>query len=99
MIINLQDDDDDIWWRSTFKFCRYEVKYTLFKSYCMSLYGCILWNFSSVLVNNNFFKTWCRCLRTGLPAKTHCKYLSYIVIDMPTELQLYKRFVKFIKTI
>ena len=27
------------------------AKYKLFKSYCMSLYGCVLWDFDSVNIN------------------------------------------------
>ena len=35
------------------KFClaATDLKYFIFKSYCMSLYGCQLWNFESVCAN------------------------------------------------
>ena len=30
-----------------FKFCSVKVKYSLFKSFCTALYGCVLWDFTS----------------------------------------------------
>ena len=34
-----------------------DVKYKLFKSYCMSLYGCVLWDFESNFISR-FYVTW-----------------------------------------
>ena len=38
------------------------VKYTLFQSYCMSCYGCVLWDFSSNDMQQ-FYITWRKCIR------------------------------------
>ena len=34
-----------------------DVKYKLFKSYCMPLYGCVLWDFESNFISR-FYVTW-----------------------------------------
>ena len=31
---------------SSFRHSDYEVKYRLFKTFCMNLHGCVLWNLS-----------------------------------------------------
>ena len=42
---------------ATFKFCTDDVKYKLFKSYCMSLYGCTLLDLSGKYIEK-FYVTW-----------------------------------------
>jgi hypothetical protein len=73
------------------------IKYKLFKSFCMSVYGCQLWDFSSPGVNQ-FFIAWRKCVRMiwNLPYRCHNNLLSSICNDSPVEKQLHKRFLKFV---
>ena len=85
---------------STFQDCCYEIKYKLFKTYCMDLYGCVLW----VLASNSIIKvytTWRKGVRLllGLPYKTRSKFLHGVVNDIPVECQVHKRFLKFIVSV
>ena len=72
------------------------VKYQLFKTFCMSLYGSPLWDFSGKNVSR-FWTTWRKCLRRllGLPPRTHNVLLPLIVGDHCVETQLHARFVNF----
>ena len=74
-----------------------EVKYKLFKCYCMSYYGCPLWDLSDKVMSD-VYVTWRKCIRKlyNLPLRTHCDLLPLICRDIPVQLQLYKRFCKFI---
>ena len=74
-----------------------DVKYKLFKSYCMSLYGCVLWDFESNFISR-FYVTWRKGIRKllKLPLLTHSKYLPLICNDIPINAQLYRRFNKFL---
>lgn len=82
---------------ATFGYCDYEVKYNLFKTYCMPLYGCILWDMTGKDIQK-FYVTWRKCLRKllGLNYRTHSLYIHRIVEDIPVGTQLHKRFMKFI---
>ncbi len=73
-----------------------DVKYNLFKSYCMSAYGSVLWDFSSTYCQL-FYTAWRKCIRriTGIPYNTHCHLLHLICGDYPVDLQLHLRFIKF----
>ena len=76
------------------------VRYKLFKTYCMSLYGCQLWDFQSK-VTNKFYVAWRKSVRRilGVPYTTHCNLLHYIAEDKDLKVQLYSRFIKFIQTL
>ena len=76
------------------------VKYKLFKSFCMSLYGCVLWDFDSESINR-FYVTWRKAIRRlfNVPNRTHSRYIHLICNDMPIKIQLYKRFNKFMYTL
>ena len=52
-------------------------KASLFKTFCMNLYGCLFWDFSNE--KKNIF--------LDLPYTTHSRYLN----DVPVEAQLFKR--------
>ena len=73
-----------------------QVKYQLFTTYCMPLYGCVFWDYSCKSVES-FFVTWQKCIRRllSLPYNTHCNLLPLISNDLPVECQLYKRVFKF----
>ena len=72
-----------------------EVTYTLFKSDCMSLFGCVMWNLytngSSILVGR-------KCIRRLLKLSnmTHSKYLAPLCIDYPVNVQIYNRVLKLV---
>ena len=73
------------------------VKYKLFKSFCMPLYGSVLLDLSSNDILK-FYSTWrIECLRRlfNLPYKTHSRYLPLLCNDLPVDLQLFLRFNKF----
>ena len=63
------------------------VKYTLFRSYCMSAYGSQLWDFSGKNCIR-FYTAWRQCVRRiyKLPPLTHCHLLPYICSDIPPEI-------------
>ena len=76
------------------------VKYCLFQSYCMSMYGAVLWNFNSV----GFKKvctTWRKCIRHvfQLSNMTHSRYLPLICKYVPIKLNIYRRFNRFLYSI
>ena len=85
---------------ATFLECTYEIKYKLFKTFCMDLYGCVLWNLSSNCMNK-MYTMWRKCIRQllGVPYRTHSKFLHRVVNDIPIESQVHKRFLKFFESI
>ena len=84
--------------KSHFKYIPHEIMYKLFKTYCMPLYGCTLWDFSNKVINK-FYVAWRKAIRyiLGLPRTTHCVLLHQICSDIPVLEQLYSRFINFIK--
>ena len=72
-------------------------RHRLFQSYCMSCYGSQLWDYSSKEVDK-FFVAWRKAIRLlwKLPRKTHCVLLPLISCDLPIELQMHRRFFKYI---
>ena len=85
---------------SQFSNVSYKVKYKLFKSFCMPLYGCQLWDLSSKTIDK-FYIAWRKSIRRLLriPNVTHNVLLNIICEDIPIEFQLFKRFLKFYKCI
>ena len=83
--------------KASFSYADVEILYKLLKSYCMPLYGCVLWDFSKKDVIK-FFTTWRKCVRhlLNLPQRTHSRLLPQIVGDKPIEVQLHNRVVKFL---
>jgi hypothetical protein len=80
-----------------FKFIYHETKYELFKVFCMSLYGSLLWDYSSAHVNM-FYTAWRKCVRRilGLPYRTHNNLLPSICNDAPVDWQLHRRCITFV---
>jgi exonuclease III len=76
------------------------VKYKLFKSFCMPLYGSSLWDHTSPHIVT-FYTAWRKCIRKlmGLPYRTHCKLLAPICNDHDITTQLNIRLLKFIKSL
>ena len=77
-----------------------DTRYKLFKTYCMPLYGCQLWDFSKPEVER-FYTAWRKAIRViwRLPYRSHCQLLPLICDDIPVELQLHKRFLKFFQKV
>ncbi len=73
-----------------------DVMYSLFKTYCMPLYGAPLLDFDDRSIEK-LFTTWRKCVRSvlSLPPRTHSKYLPLICEDLSINQQLYSRFAKF----
>ena len=81
---------------NVFSYLSSKVKYKLFKSYCMPLYGCIHWDLSNKNVEI-FYKQWRKCVRKlfSISPRTHCDLLPLICSDVPIKCQLYKRCLSF----
>ena len=79
-----------------FNICGTKVKYKLFKSLCMSLYGMVLWELSGTCIYS-FYCAWRKCIRKlfNLPYRTRSHLLPYICNDDNNKIQVYKRFQKF----
>lgn len=77
-----------------------DVKYRLFKSYCMPLYGCQLWRLNSSNINL-IHVCWRKCLRRllNLPQRTHCNLIHVICQDVPFIFQILNRFAKFVRSL
>ena len=84
---------------STFGHCNFEVKYRLFKTYIMGLYGCVLWNLSPRYLDR-ISTAWRKCIRKlfRIPYRTHSALLPGICDDIRPEFQIYSRVLKFITT-
>ena len=74
--------------------------YSLFKTYCMPLYGSQLWDLSDRSVDK-FYVAWRKAIRYlfNLPYKTHCVLLPLVCDDCTVQCQLYKRFVQFYRSL
>ncbi len=85
---------------SHFSHCNVDVRYELFKTFCMPLYGCALWKYTGIDIKR-FYTAWRKCVRRilGVPYTTHCNLLSYICNDDDVVTQLSRRFVKFVQTV
>ena len=81
------------------QFCKADcdLKYYLFKVYCMSVYGSQLWNFESKHVKY-FYTGWRKAIRRiyNVSNMTHCAILPYLCQDDNVDTQLHARFVKFV---
>ena len=84
---------------SQFSKCNIDVKYKLFKSYCMSVYGSQRWDFSNRICET-FYIAWRKCIRRllGVPYNTHSNLLPLICNDIPVEIQLMCRFINFVRS-
>ena len=82
-----------------FHSARADLKYFLFKTYCMSVYGSQLWNYDSKYIAK-FYVAWRKCCRRllGLPYKTHSNLVHLICNDVDIDVQLHRRLLKFINS-
>ena len=79
-----------------FSCIQFTVKYHLFKTLCMSVYGCQLWDFSAPHCER-FYAAWRKVIRRLLKItpRAHSRLLPLIVKDLPVDVQLHRRFLKF----
>ena len=79
--------------KATFPNVSREIKYKLFKTFCMSVYGSSLWDYSSKTVNT-FVTAWRKSIRylLQLPYKCRSIYFPLICNDLPVDVQLHNRF-------
>ena len=73
-----------------------DVKYKLFNSTCMPLYGCQLWDWNQY--THQFQVTWRKCIRKlmDIPQQTHCRLLHYIC-DIVVREQLFSILWSFVR--
>ena len=84
---------------SRFGHCSPEVRYHLFKVYCVGAYGSQLWDFDHPEVER-YYTAWRKCIRRlwGLSPVTHCHLLPGICDDHSIEEQLLGRVVNFARS-
>ena len=82
---------------SEFGHCDCQVKYRLFKSFIMVLYGSVLWDYSSRFFSR-FLIAWRKCIRKllRLPYRAHSALLPMVCADISPEYQIFYRYLKFI---
>ncbi len=80
-----------------FGFCSSNVLYRLFHTFCMSLYGSQLWDFSNETLMETVFVIWRKCVRFifKVPYNTHCNLVHLIAEAPSVKVQLHRRFLKF----
>ena len=78
-----------------FKLAPHSIKYKLFKSFCSTFYGFLLWDMSAKSINK-FYISWRKCLRQlyQLPYRTHNNLLQLISKDQLIDVQLDLRIMK-----
>ena len=83
---------------SIFKGVQFDIKYKLLKTVCMLLYGSVLWDFSNADLTL-LYSRWRVCVKRLLKTCPSChgKLLHWIVNDIPVVMQLYNKFIKFLK--
>jgi hypothetical protein len=86
--------------RSHFKWLAPDCAYHLFKSFCMPLYGSVLWNFSHRSVNR-FYTAWRKAIRCilHLHPRSHSCFLAPVCNDVDVEIQLLCRNVRFLRSL
>jgi len=69
------------------------------RTYCTSFYGALLLEYDSTLIER-LYVAWRKCIKFlyDLPHRNHTMLINYIVQDIPIAEQLFKRFVKFVKS-
>eukprot|EP00914_Ancora_sagittata_P012336 GHVO01023742.1.p1 GENE.GHVO01023742.1~~GHVO01023742.1.p1 ORF type:complete len:242 (+),score=5.51 GHVO01023742.1:118-843(+) len=74
--------------------------YNLFKTFCMPLYGSVLWDFSHRSVER-FYTAWQKGVRSllWLHPRIHCALFAPICGDLEVKSQLMNRAVRFIRSL
>ena len=81
-------------------FASCDVKYRLFKTLCMGLYGNQLWDFSVPAISS-LYTAWRKIVRRiyAVPYRTHNVLVHMICEDMPPDVQLHRRALKFVSAL
>lgn len=85
---------------SRFHYCHTETKVRLFQTYCLSLYGCILWDLSNRSMDR-FYTAWRKAVRrvVSVHPMTHCALLP-LIIDTPSiDITIHRRLLNFINRV
>ena len=82
---------------SKFSFCSSHVKAELFRSYCSSYYGCVIWNFNSSHIKR-LHVMWRKIARRiwNVPNTTHCNLIPTMMSSYCIKTQLWLRYAKFL---
>ena len=82
-------------------FCSPKVLYSLFQNYCMSLYGCQLWDYSNESVLASVFVTRRQCVRNifSIPYNTHCNLVHLIAKDSSVRVKLHKNYLELFNSV
>ena len=77
-----------------FKFINSDVLNCLFKTYCMPLYGSVLWDLTDTNCER-FYTAWRKAIRRiwKISPQTHSALLPLICDDLPVEVQMCNRFL------
>lgn len=80
-----------------FGHCNIDIKLKLFQSYCMSLYGAMLLDYTDPSFNI-LNVAWRKCIRRILCVdnRTHCNLLPYIAACKPLPVVLHQRLINFL---
>ena len=86
---------------SSFGKCNTTVKNKLFVQYCTSYYGSQIWPIYRNDINRKICVSWRMALRRvwNLPYNTHCDILPLLSKQIPIDIQLKCRFIKFYKSL
>ena len=70
------------------------IKYDLFRTYCMSLYGTNISDMSNI---DSLCVEWRKAVRRilSVPSRTHSSLLCHIISDDPPDICIQQRFIKF----
>ncbi len=92
---------NDMVWRtnyvmSKYGFCDSNVRSFMFRTYCTSYYGCVMWKLDSSAIEQ-FYTSWRKCIRKiwNVPHRTHCRILPHLYGNSGIETQLLSRFMSF----
>ena len=86
---------------SSFGKCHSSVKNKLFIQYCTSFYGSQIWPIYKKDINNKISIRWRMALRKiwNVPYNTHCDILPLLSSQVPIDIQLKCRFLKFYRSL
>ena len=79
-----------------FRTCSPPIIYKLFNTFCMSLYGCQLWDYSKPSIEEICI-SWRKGVRKiyNIPYNTHRRFLHLICNDTSIKVKLHRCFLKF----
>ena len=84
----------------TFSHCHSSVKYHLFKTFCMPLYGSQLWDLT-LKESQRLYTAWYKAVRRiyKISPRSHRKFVYEIADDPLIDFQIHRRFIKFVHSL